>query len=51
MYDEVKRVHEACKRHILETRSDLTAKLPQREDRMWGYTLQYMAFHVAYHTG
>jgi len=51
IYAEVKRVHEACKQHVLETRPDLTAKLPQREDWTWGYTLQYMAFHVAYHTG
>lgn len=51
VYAEVKRVHEACKQHMLETRPDLTAKLPQREDWTWGDTLQYMAFHVAYHTG
>ncbi len=51
VYDEVKRVHEACRQHILETRPDLKATLPQREDWTWGYTLQYMAFHVAYHTG
>jgi uncharacterized damage-inducible protein DinB len=51
LYAEVKRVHEACKAHILETRPDLTSKLPRRDDWTWGYTLEYMAFHIAYHTG
>ena len=51
LLEEVKRVHEACKAHILELRPDLTAQLPQRDDWTWGYMLEYMAFHIAYHTG
>ncbi|MCU0317173.1 MAG: DinB family protein [Fimbriimonadaceae bacterium] len=51
LYNEVKRVHEACKSHILELRPDLSAVIPGREDWTWGYTLEYMAFHIAYHTG
>lgn len=49
--NEVKRVHEACKAHILETRPDLSAVHPERDDWKWGYALEYMAFHYAYHTG
>lgn len=51
LYAEVKRVHEACKAHVLEMRPDLAGKHPEREDWTWGYTLEYTAFHVAYHTG
>lgn len=51
LYAEVKRVHEACKQHVLAMRPDLTSKLPGRDDWTWGYTLEYMAFHIAYHTG
>lgn len=51
LYAEVKRVHEACKAHVLAERPDLAAKLPDRDDWTWGYTLEYMAFHIAYHTG
>ena len=51
LYAEVKRVHEACKAHILEIRPDLAATHPERSDWTWGYALEYMAFHIAYHTG
>jgi uncharacterized damage-inducible protein DinB len=51
LYAEVKRVHEACKDHIIKEQPDLAGKLPGREDWTWGYTLEYMAFHIAYHTG
>ncbi|MBN8690735.1 MAG: DinB family protein [Armatimonadetes bacterium] len=51
LYAEVKRVHEACKAHILESRPELSAVMPIREDWTWGGMLEYMAFHVAYHTG
>ncbi len=51
LYDEVKSVHEICKAHILKTLPDLAEKHPEREDWTWGYTLEYMAFHIAYHTG
>jgi uncharacterized damage-inducible protein DinB len=51
LYDEVKRVHEVCRARILEMQPDFSAKLPNRDDWAWGDTLQYMAFHIAYHTG
>lgn len=51
LYEEVKRVHLACKEHVLATRPDLAAKHPERGDWTWGYALEYMAFHMAYHTG
>ena len=51
LYEEVKRVHAACKEHVLTTMPDLAAKHPERSDWTWGYALEYMAFHIAYHTG
>jgi uncharacterized damage-inducible protein DinB len=51
LYAEVKRVHEECKALVLSTRPDLGAKHPERDDWTWGYSLEYMAFHIAYHTG
>lgn len=51
VYAEVKRVHESCKAHILALRPDLDAPLPKRDDWTWGYALEYMAFHIAYHAG
>lgn len=51
LYAEIKRVHEAVKAHLLATRPDLEATLPGRDDWTWGYALEYMAFHIAYHTG
>ncbi len=51
VYAEVKRVHEACKAHFLTSRPALDAKSPFRDDWAWGYTIEYMAFHIAYHTG
>ena len=51
LYAEVKRVHEGCCAHLLATSPDLSSNLPGRGDWTWGYTLEYMAFHIAYHTG
>lgn len=51
LYSEVKRVYEACKAHLLHAEPDLSATLPNREDWTWGFMLEYMAFHIAYHTG
>lgn len=48
---ELERVHAAC-RPVLAARLEAPdAKNPQRDDWTWGYTAEYMAFHVAYHTG
>lgn len=51
VYAEVKRVHEACKADLLAHPRPLDETNPIRTDWTWGYTLQYQAFHIAYHTG
>ncbi len=51
VWEEVKRVHEASKSSLLSASPDPEAVNPHRTDWNWGYTLEYMAFHVAYHTG
>ncbi len=51
VYAEVKRVHEACKADLLANPRNLEETSPYRSDWTWGYTLQYEAFHIAYHTG
>lgn len=51
LYEEVKRGHAACKDHVLAMKPDLAATHPERSDWTWGYALEYMAFHIAYHTG
>ncbi len=51
LYDEVKRVHEICKAHFLRETPELSSNSPLRPDWTWGYTMEYMAFHIAYHTG
>jgi hypothetical protein len=51
LYAEVKRIHEACRAFVLETRPDLESLSPHREEWTWSYVLEYMAFHMAYHTG
>jgi len=51
LYAEVKRVHEACKGQFLADRPDLDSKSPFRAEWSWSYVLEYMAFHIAYHTG
>jgi hypothetical protein len=51
LFQEVQRVHDACKAAFLALNPDLEAVNPLREDWTWGYTLRYQAFHIAYHTG
>lgn len=51
LYEEVKRIHEASRSFVLETRPDLESLSPHREEWTWSYVLEYMAFHIAYHTG
>ncbi|MBS1718900.1 MAG: DinB family protein [Armatimonadetes bacterium] len=48
---EVKKVHEACKASIEAANPALEDKSPYRQGWTWGYVLEYMAFHFAYHTG
>lgn len=51
VYEEVKRVHESCKEKFLTEKPDLTEKNPNRDEWDWSYTMEYMGFHIAYHTG
>ena len=51
LYAEVKRIHEACKAKFLAELPALDSNCEFREGWTWIYTLQYMAFHIAYHTG
>lgn len=48
---QVQRVHERCKSAFLTAGHHLAEKNPYRADWSWQYTLEYMAFHAAYHTG
>lgn len=48
---EVQRVHLACKEAFLANPKPAGEINPLRGDWTWEYTLQYAAFHVAYHTG
>lgn len=49
--EEVRRVHAACKSSFLGEPRDSEDPNPGRDGTTWGSTLEYMAFHVAYHTG
>jgi uncharacterized damage-inducible protein DinB len=51
LYAEVKRLHEACKAHVLTEQPDLAGKSPHRTGWTWSYILEYGAFHIAYHLG
>lgn len=51
LYAEVLRIHEACKAKFMQDLPDLADKNPYRDEWTWGYMMEYMAFHVAYHTG
>lgn len=51
LFEEVRRVHEVAKAHVSAARYDGDDLNPHREGWTWLYTLQYMVFHVSYHTG
>ncbi len=51
VYGEVKRLYELAKARFLADRPDLSATSTVRDDWTWGYLVEYMAFHTAYHTG
>ncbi len=51
LYNEVKRVHRSCKEKFLQERPNLDEKCPFRDEWTWAYMIEYMAFHIAYHTG
>lgn len=51
VYQEVKRIHEACKASWIANPKSPDELNPHREGHTWGWTLEYQVFHVAYHTG
>lgn len=51
VYNEVKRVHEACKAALEACPHEPDEINSHREGWTWGFTVQYQAFHIAYHTG
>jgi hypothetical protein len=51
LYREVQRVHGVCKASLLELDPAEEEKNPFREGWSWRQTVEYQAFHVAYHTG
>jgi len=51
VYDEVKRIHDACRSAFQSNPHDSEESNPNRVDWTWGFTLEYQVFHVAYHTG
>lgn len=51
LFAELQRVHEACKAAFLANPHDSEEPNPLRGEWTWGYTIEYQAFHVAYHTG
>jgi hypothetical protein len=48
---ELRRIHEAVRAACLAQPHDSEEVNPNRGDWTWGYTLEYQAFHVAYHAG
>lgn len=51
LYAEVKRIHEACKAEFTAHPHDSEELNPFRDNGSWGWTVEYQAFHLAYHTG
>ncbi len=51
LYAEIKRIHEACISTMSAHSHDLDSGNPNREGWTWRTTLEYQAFHIAYHTG
>lgn len=51
LYQEVQRVHGLVKESLTASPLDPDARNPWREDWTWRQTLEYMVFHMAYHTG
>ncbi len=51
VFEELKRIHSLCIAEIQRSPLGLDDQNPARPGWTWGYTLEYQAFHVAYHTG
>ena len=48
---ELKRVHEASRAQVTKGDRNVDDKIAGRDDWTWGYLVEYMGFHVAYHAG
>jgi hypothetical protein len=48
---EVQRIHGLCKASFVANPHESEEPNPNREGWSWGQTMEYQAFHVAYHTG
>lgn len=51
LFAEVMRIHEACKAVFNDLNPDSEGQNPYRTEWTWGVAVEYMVFHVAYHTG
>lgn len=51
LYREVERVHESAKAAIVALDPDGEDRNPHRTEWTWRQAVEYLAFHVAYHTG
>lgn len=51
LYAEVQRIHAVAKEALEANLPNADAANPYREDWTWAQLLEYMVFHVAYHTG
>lgn len=51
VYDELKRIHQACKAAFLAEPRNPGDKCPTRQDWTWGGLVEYQVFHLSYHTG
>lgn len=51
LQSEMLEVHRACMDALAASPVDHAAPYPYREEWTWGSTLEYQAFHIAYHTG
>lgn len=51
VFAELQRIHADSKAAFLAEMPALDHKNPYREGWTWGFTLQYQAFHIAYHAG
>ena len=49
--NELKRVHEAAKAQVTKVDRNVDDKIVGRDDWTWGYLVEYMGFHAAYHAG
>lgn len=51
LYGEIERIHRLVKAALVALAPDAEDKNPHREGWTWRQSIEYMTFHVAYHTG